>query len=66
MEGMPVLAKVKEQKCDSMGLLVGEANLNPILDTRVYQLEFPDGAIVKYSVNIINENLFNQASNKGG
>ena len=64
-EGIPVIAKVKKRKHDSIGLPVGEANPNPILDRRVYQLEFPDGATAKYSVNVINENLFNQESEGG-
>ena len=55
MEGMPVLEKVKKQKPDSMGFPVGEANPNLIFDTRVYWLEFPDGAMAEYSVNVINE-----------
>ena len=61
-ENITVLAKVKKRKLDSMGLLVREANLNPILDTRVCQLESPDGTKANYPVNVINENLFNQTN----
>ena len=43
--GIPVLTKVKNRKRDSAGNPVGEHNDNPILDTRVYALEFPDGRV---------------------
>ena len=64
-EGIPVLAKVKKRKRDSSGNPIGEPNENPILDTRIYELEFPDGATAEYSVNTISENLFNQAGDNG-
>ena len=65
MKGMPAFAKVKKWKCDSIGLPVEDANPNPFLYTMAYQLEFPDGATAKYSVNVVNDNLFNHTS-KGG
>ena len=44
-EGIPVLTKVKHCKRDSSGNPVGEANPNPILNTRIYELQFPDSRI---------------------
>ena len=64
-DAQPVLAKVKKRKRDSLGLPTGQHNPNPILDTRVYELEFPDGRLEEYAVNIIAENLLNQADNDG-
>ena len=61
----PVLAKVKRRKRDSMGNPVGKEHTNPILDSRVYDLEFPDGRIEEYAVNIIAENLFAQSDDNG-
>lgn len=61
----PVLAKIKSRKRDSLGSPIGQADSNPILDTRVYNLEFPDGRIEEYAVNVIAENLFDQADNEG-
>ncbi|GFH48974.1 pol protein [Chaetoceros tenuissimus] len=64
-DGTAVLTKVKGRKRDAAGNPVGEANENPILDTRVYELEFPDGRIEEYAVNMIAENLFEQADEDG-
>ncbi|GFH50714.1 hypothetical protein CTEN210_07190 [Chaetoceros tenuissimus] len=60
-DGTAVLTKVKGRKRDAEGNPVGKANENPILDTRVYQLQFPDGRVEEYAVNMIAENLFEQA-----
>ena len=35
---VPVLATIFKIKIDSQGLPVGEANTNPILDSRIYEL----------------------------
>ena len=64
-DAIPVLAKVKKRKRDAANLPIGEANSNPILDSRVYELEFPDGRLEEYSVNVIAENLLNMADNDG-
>lgn len=44
-----------------VSMTVGEANNNPILDTRLYEFKFPDGRVEEYAVNMIAENLFEQA-----
>ena len=51
-------SKVKWWKRESDGTLKGMAHSNPILDTRTYEVEFPDGRIAKYSANIIAENMY--------
>ena len=61
----PVLAKVKKRKRDAHGNPIGESNNNPILDSRVYELEFPDGRVEEYAVNVLAENLLNQADEDG-
>lgn len=55
-----VLAKVRGRKRDSAGNLIGSPNHNPILDTRVYELEFPDGRVKPYATNVIAESLLSQ------
>ena len=40
-------------------------NSNPILDTRIYELEFPDERIEEFAVNDFTKNLFNQADLDG-
>jgi hypothetical protein len=64
-DAQPVLATVKKRKRDPSGMPSGTPNPNPILDTRVYELEFPDGRLEEYAVNIIAENLLNQADGDG-
>ena len=40
--------------------LKGNYNKNPILDTRVYDVMFLDGAVCQYAANIIAENMYYQ------
>ena len=63
--GIPVLTKVKNHKRDSAGNPVVEHDDNPILDTRVYELQFPDGRVEEYVANMIAENLLEQADQDG-
>ena len=56
---------IKSRKRSSDGLLVGTHNPNPICDTRVYKVEFPDGNFNEYSANVILENLYEQVDNNG-
>jgi len=52
-------------KCDQDGNPVGVANKNPILDTHVYQVAFPDGHIEEYATNIIAQNIYSQLDAEG-
>jgi hypothetical protein len=45
---------------DKDGLPIGTANDNPILDSRTYEVEFPDGYQASLAKNVIAENLFAQ------
>jgi hypothetical protein len=45
--------------------LKGRASQNPILDTRTYRVEFPDGAEAEYSANAIAENMWAQCDAEG-
>jgi hypothetical protein len=58
-------ATVLRQKHDADGNPIGIANNNPILDTRVYEVQFPDGHTEEYAANIISENLYAQVDNEG-
>ena len=64
-DALPVLGKVKKRKRDFQGNPIGEYNPNPILDSRIYELEFPDGRIEEYSVNVLAESLLEQADDDG-
>jgi hypothetical protein len=58
-------AKVVGRKRDNSGNPVGIANSNPILDTRVYNVQFPDGHMECYAANIIAENIYAQVDQEG-
>ena len=43
----------------------GVANTNPLLYTRTYDAEFPDGEVNKYSTGVVVENMFVQCDMEG-
>ena len=59
------LGRVVKRLRDKDGLPIGTANDNPILDTRVYEVEFPDGHRASLAANAIAENLFAQIDDEG-
>lgn len=61
----PALARVKRRKLDANGTPIGRAHPNPILDTRVFEVEFLDGHTEALSANAIAENLFAQVDAEG-
>jgi len=63
--GILCLAKVTSRKRDEQGNLVGTAHHNPVLDTRVYEVTFPDGATNEYAANLIIENIYQQVDDEG-
>ena len=58
-------AKVLKRHRNLEGKTVGNRHNNPILDTRVYDVEFADGSIKQYSANIIAENMLSQVDGDG-
>ena len=64
-DGIPLLATVKRRKLDHKGQPIGSPNTNPTIDSRIYKLEFPDGRVEEYSVNVIIENMFDQIRSNG-
>lgn len=53
------------RKRDHNGNALGIANANPILDTRVYEVQFQDGHTESYAVNTIVENMYAQVDPEG-
>ena len=49
----------------SDGTFTGTYNENPILDTRVFDVQFPDGSISQYTTNMIIQNTFSQVDDDG-
>ena len=58
-------AKVTMRLRDKDGLPIGTADDNLILDTRIYEVEFPDGHRTSLAANAIAENLFAQVDSEG-
>jgi hypothetical protein len=49
------IARVIGRKRDQEGNPIGKYNKNPILDTTVYEVEFPDNTIRDYAANVLAE-----------
>lgn len=58
-------AKVVARSKDGDGNPVGRRNANPILDTREYEVEFPDGATEVYTANVIAQNIYASVDENG-
>jgi hypothetical protein len=56
---------ILRRKRNNDGMLVGRANPNPILDTRVFEVVFPDGHIAEYATNVIAEICLPWSTKKG-
>ena len=44
---------------------IGEEHRNPVLDVRLYELEFSDGRVDEYAVNIIIDNIITLIGDQG-
>jgi hypothetical protein len=60
-----VRAKVMGRKRAADGTPVGVAHSSPILDTREYEVSFPDGSTDCYAANMIAESLYSQVDADG-
>ena len=61
----PRLARVMKRLKDANVLPIGLANENPILDTRMYEVQYHDGEKASLAANNIAENLFAQIDDEG-
>ena len=61
----PSFARVTKRLRDANGLPIGTANDNPILDTHMYEVEYPDGHKASLSANAIAQNMFAQVDEEG-
>ena len=59
------LAKVIKSSVDSDGKVIGNYNELPLLNTVLYDVQFPDGSIKPYSANLIAENILMQVDGDG-
>ena len=61
----PAYARVTKRLRDAQGRPIGTANDNPILDTRMYEVEYLDGHTASLTANSIAENMFAQVDEEG-
>lgn len=59
------VAKVMGRKRDREGNNVGRSHSNPLLDSRVFTVRFPDGDEKDLLYNVIAEHLFSQVDSEG-
>jgi len=61
----PAFARVTKQLRDANGLPIGTAHDNPILDSRMYEVDYQDGHKSAMAANAIAQNLFAQVDAEG-
>ena len=64
-DGVEVLCRVKGIKRNTDESLIGNYNSNPILDTRIFDVEYPDGKIDAFATNVISESIYAQVDDQG-
>ena len=65
LDGQPTMGKVKQRTIGSDGKAMGRYDPNPILNSIIYDVEFPDGQVKEYAANILAENMFSQVDSQG-
>ena len=58
-------AHVKRRALDDQGVPIGKAHSNPLMDSRVYELEYEDGTTEALTANILAENILAQVDENG-
>jgi hypothetical protein len=64
-DGQMLRACIIGRKRDNNGNPIGQYNVNPILNSRVYLAEFPDSHIQELSANTVIEAVYNQVVDEG-
>jgi hypothetical protein len=64
-DGQLIRAKVMGRKRDNNGRVIGKYNPNPLLNSAVYLVEFPDGHIQELGANALIEAIYNQIDKVG-
>ena len=61
----PEFTKVTKRIRDTVGISIGTTHDNPILDPRVYEIEYPDRYRASLPANVIAPNIFAQVHAEG-
>ena len=60
-----MMGKVKGRSLGDNGRVMGSYDDNPLLNSIIYDVEFPDGQIKEYAANILAENMLSQVDSDG-
>ena len=60
-----LIAKVLQRSMDYQGGVIDNLDENLLLNTLIYDVEFPDGNVKKYAANVIAENFLVNCDSKG-
>ena len=60
-----VKGQVVARKRDANGNTRGKAHSNPVLDSRVYEVQFSDGHTEEYAANVIADSIYAQVDDEG-
>ena len=63
--GHKVKAKIMKRAIGPDGKPIGKYNQKPILNSKKYEVELPDGVVDEYYHNILSENLLSQVDKEG-
>ena len=58
-------ARVKGRHTDENGNVTGQYDTNPLLNSLIYDVEFPDGTVREYAANVIAENMYSALDENG-
>jgi hypothetical protein len=65
LDGQMQTGKVKRRTVGDTGGTMGTYDDNPILNSIIYDVEFPDGQVKEYAANILAENMLSQVDLDG-
>ena len=65
LDDKTVMGKVKGRSLGDDGKVVGSYDDNPILNSIIYDVEFPDRQVKEYAANILAENMLLQVDDNG-
>ena len=65
MDGTNAMARVIKRVKDNDGNAIGTDRDNPLMNTSMYEVEFPDGQTAELQYNIIAENMMSQTDSEG-
>ena len=58
-------ARVRKRRIGLDGNEIGSYDENPMLNSLIYEVQFPDGSVREYGANVIAENIYSQVDEHG-